>query len=67
MAKVINFNRARKQRDREQAQARAAENRIRHGLSKAERDRRDAEAAAADAKLAGLRREPVPPVFDPDP
>lgn len=59
MADVINLNRARKQRLREQAAAKAAENRVRHGLSKAERVRLAAEAAEATRKLEALRREPA--------
>lgn len=61
MADVINLNRARKRREREQAAAQAAENRVRHGLSKAERARLAAEAAEASRKLEALRRDPENP------
>lgn len=46
MGDVVNLNRARKTRAREQAQAEAAENRIRFGRTKAER-----EAQAAQERL----------------
>lgn len=61
MADIINFNKARKQREREQAQLKAAENRLRFGRSKAQkRAEREAEAEAA-RKLDGLRRDAVVP------
>lgn len=48
MAEIINLRSARKQRERAAAAAQAAENRARHGRTKAEalRDKRDAERAA---------------------
>jgi len=58
MADVINFNKARKRKAREQAGQQAAENRVRFGRTR-EQKRRDAEAEAeAQRRLDGLRREP---------
>lgn len=64
MADLINLNRARKRREREQAASRAAENRVRHGLSKQERAGLAAEAAEAARKLDALRRAPGAPPAD---
>lgn len=54
MADLVNLNQYRKRRDRGDAAKSAAENRVRHGRTKAERekDRRDAEknAKALDDK-----------------
>lgn len=57
-ADVVNLNRARKARDRWAVKVTAAENRVRHGLSKAERRRLETEAAAEARRLDGARREP---------
>ena len=58
MAEIVNLNRARKARDREAEQARAAANRAAHGRTKAER-KADAEARAKrDALLDGARLDP---------
>jgi hypothetical protein len=63
MAELINFNKARKRKAREQAERQAAENRVRFGRTKAQK-LRDAEAQAeAQRRLDGLRRET--PVSDP--
>ena len=50
MAEIINLRSMRKQRERAAAVAKAAENRARHGRTKAERlrDKLDAERAAQD-------------------
>jgi uncharacterized protein DUF4169 len=50
MADIVNFNQFRKRRDRREAEKAAAENRVRHGRSKADRqkDRRENEKAAKD-------------------
>ncbi len=50
MADVVNLNRYRKRRDRQDAEKTAAANRLRHGRSKAEREklRRDGEKTAKD-------------------
>lgn len=57
MATVINLNKFRKQKAREQAEAQAAENRVRFGRSKAEKQRDAAETEAAQHKLDQLRRD----------
>lgn len=60
MAEIINLRRARKKKAREDAAKIAAENRARHGRSKAERARDAAEAARAERSLEGHRRTPGP-------
>ncbi len=58
MAELINFNKARKRKAREQADKQAAENRVRFGRTKAQK-LYDAEVEAeARRRLDGLRREP---------
>ncbi|MFC0588067.1 DUF4169 family protein [Novosphingobium aquiterrae] len=57
MADVVNLRLARKAKARAEAQDKAAQNRVRHGLSKAERTRQKADAARAAAQLGGARRE----------
>lgn len=57
MAEIVNFNKARKRKAREQAEQRAAENRVKFGRTK-EQKRRDAETdAEAQRRMDGLRRE----------
>jgi hypothetical protein len=58
MAKVINFNKARKQRDRKAAEAQAAENRVRFGRTKEQKALEAAQAAEAQRRLDLIRREP---------
>jgi hypothetical protein len=50
MADIVNLNQYRKRRDRRDGEKAAAENRVRHGRSKAERqkDRRENDKAAKD-------------------
>ncbi len=60
MAEVINFNKARKQRLREQARRQAAENRARFGRSPEQKQREQAEAAEAKRRLDQLKRERSP-------
>lgn len=55
MAEIINLRRQRKSRARSERAAQAAENRSRHGLTKAERGRRDAEAEHERGRLDGHR------------
>lgn len=55
MSQIINLNKARKTKARAQARIQAAENRVRHGLTKAERDLAKADAAKATRKLDGSR------------
>lgn len=58
MSDVINFNKARKRLLRAEAERKAAENRVRHGRSKAQKARDATEAELAAQRLAQLRREP---------
>jgi F0F1-type ATP synthase membrane subunit b/b' len=55
---VVNLNKARKARAKAEARAAAAENRLRHGRTKAERIVDDAAKAAASDRLDGHKREP---------
>ena len=57
MADIINFNKARKRKAREQAQAQAAENRVRFGRTKEQKQLETTQAEEARRKLDGLRRE----------
>ncbi len=58
MSDVVNLNKARKARARTTAAARAAENRIAFGRSKAEKAAALTSAAKADSALDGHKREP---------
>ncbi|MDJ0685279.1 MAG: DUF4169 family protein [Alphaproteobacteria bacterium] len=67
MAEIVNLNKARKRKARDAKQNRAAENRVRFGLSKAEKAaeaaRREAEKRGLDGQLiedrdGGTEREP---------
>jgi hypothetical protein len=58
MADIINLRLHRKRKAREDAAKLAAENRVRHGRTKAEKQRETAENAEAARRLEGLRREP---------
>lgn len=53
MGEVVNLNRARKAKDRDEREKTAAENRVRFGRTKAERERERALTDAADRALAG--------------
>ena len=57
MAEPINLNKARKARAKLEAKAKAAENRVAHGLPKAVRDLAAAREAKARAELAAKKRE----------
>lgn len=57
MAEVINLRLARKARARRSATDLAAENRARHGQSRAERTARTAESERAVRDLAGKQRD----------
>lgn len=57
MADIVNLNRARKGRTREDAKAKAAENRVAFGRTKAEREAEAARADKAARELEGKRRE----------
>ncbi len=53
MGEIVNLNRARKAKVRQERETQAAENRIRFGLTKDEKKRRAAEEAAAARHLDG--------------
>lgn len=57
MAEIINLRLARKARDRTNDSARAAQNRVRHGLTKAQKASLEAERLRADRVLDGAKRE----------
>ncbi|MFN3583155.1 DUF4169 family protein [Phenylobacterium sp.] len=57
MAELINLNKARKAREREQAKAKAAENRVRFGRTKGETVVARLEAERARRDLEGKKRE----------
>ncbi len=57
MAEIINLKRHRRARDQIQADAKAAENRILHGRTKAERERDRMQAEQDRRKLDVLRRD----------
>jgi hypothetical protein len=57
MAEIINLKRHRRARDEIQAEAKAAENRILHGRTKAERERDRLQAKQDQRKLDVLRRD----------
>ena len=58
MADPVSLNKARKARDRTQAKATAAENRVRFGQTRAERDRQAQLDAKSGRQLDGAKREP---------
>ena len=57
MAEPVNLNRARKAKARTDAEAKAAENRVRFGRTKAERKLQDARADKAGRALDAGKRE----------
>jgi hypothetical protein len=57
MADIVNLNRARKRRARDEAAQRAAENRVRYGRTKEEREAAAREAERAANELEGKRKE----------
>ncbi len=57
MTTPINLNKARKARAKIEQRARADENAVKHGRSKAEKDRDAASRSAADRRLDGHKRE----------
>lgn len=59
MAKIINLNKARKQKAREEAKRQAEENRVRFGRSKAQKQLDRSLAEEAERRMALLQREPV--------
>ena len=57
MAEIINFNKARKRKLREDAEKQASENRAKFGRTKAQKQRDAADAEEAQRKLDQLKRE----------
>ncbi|MEI5665366.1 DUF4169 family protein [Bosea sp. CCNWLW174] len=55
MAEIVNLRRARKARDRASAEAKAEQNRIAFGRTKAERKLTEAEKTLAERRLEGHR------------
>lgn len=66
MGEIVNLNRARKARDKAAGKVEAAQNRVVHGLTKAERSEVEAEAERRAHALDGARRE-RPDDDDPEP
>jgi len=60
MAEIVNLRLVRKARQRAEVQAAAAQNRARHGRTKAERHRDAAEVERLSRTIDGARREPDP-------
>jgi hypothetical protein len=58
VTEVVNLNRARKARARDEASAAAAANRVAHGLTKAQKAVARAAKGKARALLDGHKREP---------
>lgn len=61
MAEIVNLNRFRKGKRREEAKERAAANRVLHGRTKAEREQEAAERRRSADELSGKRLDPEPP------
>lgn len=57
MADLVNFNKARKAKARDQDRAQAAQNRVAFGRTKAEKTLTKAEGDKADRALDGAKRE----------
>ncbi len=57
MAEIVNLRQERRRRARDEAKAVAAENRIRHGRTKAEQERDRLAAEQAARKLDQVRRD----------
>lgn len=57
MAELINLNKVRKARERAQAKAQAAENRVKHGRGKDEKAVSKLESDRAQRDLDGKKRE----------
>lgn len=58
MAEIINLNRARKARAKDEAETAAANNRAAHGRTKVQREAAKAEQTKAARLLDGAKREP---------
>ncbi len=57
MGEIVNLNKARKARERQEAEATAAANRTRHGRTKAEKANDARAEARRKALLDGVKRE----------
>ena len=57
MGEIVNLNKARKARERQEAEAKAAANRTRHGRTKAEKANDAHAEARRKALLDGAKRE----------
>ena len=57
MAEIVNLNKARKARDRAEAEAKAAANRAKHGRTKADKANDRAAEARRQALLDGAKRD----------
>lgn len=58
MAELINLNKARKVKARAETERQAAENRVRHGRTKAQKQQDAAETEAMRRRLDGLKLDP---------
>ena len=67
MGEIVNLRGVRRQRDRETEAQTAADNRSRHGRTRAEKARDEADAARQRAILDGARIDPEPPPTDREP
>jgi Domain of unknown function (DUF4169) len=67
MGEVVNLRRYRKAKEKAQAQARAEENRAKHGRTKSERQGKTARDSLTNRKLEGHRREASDPGGDDEP
>ena len=57
MAEIVNLNKARKARAKQEAEAQAAANRVKHGRNKAEKSNDARAEARRQALLDGAKRE----------
>ena len=57
MAEIVNLNKARKARAKQEAEAQAAANRVKHGRNKAEKANNARAEARRQALLDGAKRE----------
>ena len=57
MAEIVNLNKARKARAKQEAKAQAAANRVKHGRNKAEKANDASAEARRQALLDGAKRE----------
>ena len=63
---VVNLNRFRKKKQREERAKQAEKNRVLHGRTKAEKEREQRERERAARILEAKRLEPTPSAGDPD-